>query len=189
VEFTTFAVPTISGEIRRHFRDTGWCLHVPRRAQELQTAMREAEGDLAQQLQRSPTVEELAARLNVPVEHVLEAQEVGMARNAMSTDIVDPTGNGEAGPLEPLAMPSTEEGYSRAEARTLLAPALAQLSQREREVLAMRYVGQQTQAEIARVIGLSQMQVSRLIHRSLGKLRERLRGHDYMYASPDAAAR
>jgi RNA polymerase sigma-B factor len=150
VEFTTFAVPTISGEIRRHFRDNGWCVHVPRRAQEMQSALREAEGDLAQELQRSPTIEEVADRLDVPVERVLEAQEVASAHNAVSTDVsydgdADREGNGV---IEPLPLPCIE---------------------------AMRYLDQHTQAEIARVIGLSQMQVSRLLRRALDKLRERLR--------------
>ena len=177
VEFTTFAVPTISGEIRRHFRDNGWCVHVPRRAQEMQSALREAEGDLAQELQRSPTIEEVADRLDVPVERVLEAQEVASAHNAVSTDAccegdADREGNGV---IEPLPLPCTEDGFDRVEARAVLRPALEGLSERERQILAMRYLDQHTQAEIARVIGLSQMQVSRLLRRALDKLRERLR--------------
>lgn len=179
VEFTTFAVPTISGEVRRHFRDHGWCVHVPRRAQELQTALREAEGELAQELQRAPTVDEVAARLDVPVERVLEAQEVAAAHNAISTDAPDPgDSDAENGAVEPLPLPSSEEGYERVEVRALLRPALQQLTSREQQVLAMRFVDQHTQVEIARVIGLSQMQVSRLIRGALDKLRERLRADE-----------
>ena len=179
VEFTTFAVPTISGEVRRHFRDHGWCVHVPRRAQELQSALRDAEGDLAQELQRSPTVEELAIRLDVPLERVLEAQEVAAAHSAISTDIADSGDrDGEGGAVEPLPLPCSEDGYDRVEARALLRPALGHLTRREQEVLVMRFVDQHTQVEIARVIGLSQMQVSRLIRGALDKLRERLRVDD-----------
>ena len=103
------------------------------------------------------------------------------AHNAISTDVAYTGGDDDFGSPEPLAVPCTEDGYSRVESRTLLAPALAHLSAREREVLVMRYVGQHTQAEIARAIGLSQMQVSRLIRRSLDKIRERLRDQDYDY--------
>lgn len=177
VEFTTFAVPTISGEIRRHFRDNGWCVHVPRRAQELQSALREAEGDLAQQLQRSPTVDEVAARLDVPVERVLEAHDVASARTPVSTDSYDASDSDResGGSTEPLQLPWTEDGFDRVEVRAMLRPALQRLSGREREILAMRFLDQRTQAEIARTVGLSQMQVSRLIRRTLDKLRERLR--------------
>ena len=179
VEFTTYAIPTISGEVRRHFRDHGWCVHVPRRAQELQTAMREAEGELAQELQRSPTIEEVAQRLDVPVERVLEAQEVAAAHRAISTDVVDSgDSDSDGGVLEPLPLPCFEDGYGRVESRALLRPALAQLSSREQEVLAMRFFDQHTQVEIARVVGLSQMQVSRLIRGALDKLRDELRVDD-----------
>ena len=179
VQFTTFAVPTISGEVRRHFRDNGWCVHVPRRAQELQSALREAEGELAQELQRAPTVDELASRLDVPVERVLEAQEVAAAHSAISTDASDSGDHDSEGSVaEPLPLPCAEDGYEQVEARALLRPALGQLSEREREVLAMRFVDEHTQVEIARVIGLSQMQVSRLIRGALDKLRERLRADD-----------
>jgi RNA polymerase sigma-B factor len=167
VEFATFAVPTITGEIRRHFRDTGWCLHVPRRAQELQTAIRETEADLSQELGRSPTLDEVAIRLDVAPERVIEAKEVAQARTAISTD-ASPADDDAP---EPLPVVSYEEGFDRVEARAILRPALAKLADREQEILMLRFVGGRTQAEIARIVGVSQMQVSRLITRSLGELR------------------
>lgn len=170
VEFATFAVPTISGEIRRYFRDTGWCLHVPRRAQELQTAIRDAESSLAQELGRSPVLAEVAERVDVEPERVLEAKEVAAARNPVSTDA--PTGDSET--PEPMALVAFEIGFEQAEYRALLRPALEKLPGREREILMLRFVGERTQAEIARIVGVSQMQVSRLITRSLGQLREAL---------------
>lgn len=170
VEFATFAVPTISGEIRRWFRDTGWCLHVPRRAQELQTAIREAEAALSQELGRSPTLDEVAERVDVSPERVLEAKEVAAARNPVSTDA--PAAESEA--PEPIPLVALEEGFDQAEARAVLRPALETLAEREREILMLRFVGERTQAEIARIVGVSQMQVSRLITRSLGQLREAL---------------
>jgi RNA polymerase sigma-B factor len=168
VEFATFAVPTISGEIRRYFRDTGWCLHVPRRAQELQTAIREAEAALSQELGRSPTLEEVAERVDVAPERVLEAKEVAAARTPISTDS---TASEDESP-DPLPLPTLEEGFEQAEARAMLRPALETLPGREREILMLRFVGERTQAEIARIVGVSQMQVSRLISRSLNQLRE-----------------
>jgi RNA polymerase sigma-B factor len=174
VEFATFAVPTISGEIRRYFRDTGWCLHVPRRAQELQTAIREAEASLSQELGRSPTLDEVAQRVDVAPERVLEAKEVAAARTPISTDAMA----GEDDSPEPLPLPAIEEGFDQAEARAVLRPALETLPGREREILMLRFVGERTQAEIARIVGVSQMQVSRLISRSLNQLREVLEEHD-----------
>jgi RNA polymerase sigma-B factor len=178
VEFATFAVPTISGEIRRWFRDTGWCLHVPRRAQELQTAIREAEAALSQELGRSPTLDEVADRVDVAPERVLEAKEVAAARNPVSTDT--PTSDSEA--PEPIPLVAIEEGFAQAEARAVLRPALEMLADREREILMLRFVGERTQAEIARIVGVSQMQVSRLITRSLGQLREALEDKDLVSA-------
>lgn len=183
VEFATFAVPTISGEIRRYFRDTGWCLHVPRRAQELQTAIREAEAALSQELGRSPTLSEVADRVDVSPERVLEAKEVAAARNPVSTDA--PTGDGEA--PEPMPLVALEDGFEQAEVRALLRPALEKLPGREREILMLRFVGERTQAEIARIVGVSQMQVSRLITRSLGELRVHL-GEDALKESPALSA-
>jgi RNA polymerase sigma-B factor len=179
VEFATFAVPTISGEIRRWFRDTGWCLHVPRRAQELQTAIREAEAALSQELGRSPTLDEVAERVDVAPERVLEAKDVAAARNPVSTDTPS-TPDSEA--PEPIPLVAIEEGFDQAEARAVLRPALELLADREREILMLRFVGERTQAEIARIVGVSQMQVSRLITRSLGQLREALEDKDLVSA-------
>ncbi|MGN6607502.1 MAG: SigB/SigF/SigG family RNA polymerase sigma factor [Jatrophihabitans sp.] len=179
VEFATFAVPTISGEIRRYFRDTGWCLHVPRRAQELQTAIREAEAALSQELGRSPTLAEVAERVDVEPERVLEAKEVALARNPVSTDA--PTSDGET--PEPMPLVAFEDGFEQAEVRALLRPALEKLPGREREILMLRFMGERTQAEIARIVGVSQMQVSRLITRSLGELRAAL-GEDALREPP-----
>jgi len=170
LEFTTFAVPTIAGEIRRYFRDTGWCLHVPRRAQELQTAMREGQSRLEQELGRSPTLDELAIRLDVAPERVIEAKDVAASRHAVSTDS---TADSDDSP-DAMTMPTIEEGFARVEARAVLRPALAKLPRREREILMLRFYDERTQSEIADIVGVSQMQVSRLIARSLEQMRDAL---------------
>jgi len=170
LEFSTFAVPTITGEIRRYFRDTGWTLHVPRRAQELQTSIRDAEGALTQQLGRAPMLAELAADLGVAAELVLEAKDVAATRTLASTDSLTTDDEGAV----PAQIATEEDGYERAEMRTMLRPALRALPPREQKILILRFYDECTQAEIARIVGISQMQVSRLISRSLDAMRDGL---------------
>ena len=171
LEFSTYAVPTITGEIRRHFRDTGWLLHVPRRAQEIQAGLHRAESALSQQLHRAPTAGEVAQWLGVPVDRVIEAKDVARTHVAVPTDAID----GAEGPTRlPTSMVSIDAGFDQVETRTMLWPALAELPLIEREVLILRYVADHTQAEISRMVGVSQMQVSRLLARALKSLQERM---------------
>ena len=171
LEFSTYATPTILGEIKRHFRDFGWLLRVPRRAQELQSSIATARSELSQELRRAPTVTELAQRVDAPVDDVIEALDVargytGLPLTALSADGSDPADNPIVG--------VSEEGLDLVEARAVLGPMLASLPERERRILLLRFVDGKTQTEIAEVVGISQMQVSRLVARSLAQLRNSL---------------
>jgi len=171
LEFSTYATPTILGEIKRHFRDFGWLLRVPRRAQELQATIAAARADLSQELRRAPTVSELASRIEAPVDDVIEALDVargyvGVPLTALSAGGGDPTDNPIVG--------IDDEGLQLVEARAVLGPMLAKLPERERRILLLRFVDGKTQTEIAEAVGISQMQVSRLVARSLAQLREQL---------------
>ncbi|UQU61973.1 SigB/SigF/SigG family RNA polymerase sigma factor [Couchioplanes caeruleus] len=171
VEFAGFAIPTILGEIRRHFRDRTWSVRVPRRMQELRMAITEAGNALTQTLGRSPTVADIATHLGTTEEEVLEGLEGARAYSAAS-----------------LSTPVTEDGATSlgdtlgeddhemqlAELRIALGPAMATLDERERTILSLRFFGNLTQSEIAEKIGVSQMHISRLIARSLAKLRTEL---------------
>ena len=170
LEFSTYATPTILGEIRRHFRDTGWLLHVPRRAQELQATLAQARSELTQQLQRAPTVRELAERVGVDTMQVVEA--IDVARGYVGVPLDALTDDGEESRKDRLAQTDTD--LDRVELREELRPALEELSERDREILVLRFVAGKTQTEIAEIVGVSQMQISRLISRSLDQLRERL---------------
>lgn len=163
--FSAFAVPTMTGEIKRYYRDSGWYLHVPRGAQELQAAVRAAETDLSQEHGRSPTPAEVAERLGITPEDVVDAHEIQRARDVASLDV---PGRAEAF----QASSAVDERFERIETRELLRPALAALTEREREIVLRRFVRQSTQAEIAKQVGLSQMQVSRLLARSLHQMRD-----------------
>jgi RNA polymerase sigma-B factor len=170
LEFSTYATPTILGEIRRYFRDTGWLLHVPRRAQELQATLARARGELTQQLQRAPTVRELAEKVGVDRMQVVEAIDVARGYSGVPLDAL--TDDGEESRKDRLAEDDVD--LERVELREELRPALRELSERDRRILVLRFVAGKTQTEIAEVIGVSQMQISRLISRSLDQLRERL---------------
>jgi RNA polymerase sigma-B factor len=170
LEFSTYATPTILGEIRRYFRDTGWLLHVPRRAQELQATLARGRSELTQQLQRAPTVSELADWAGVDTMQVVEA--IDAARGYAGVPLDALTDDGEESRKDQLA--ETDTDLERVELREELRPALEELSERDREILVLRFVAGKTQTEIAAIIGVSQMQISRLISRSLDQLRERL---------------
>ncbi|MFJ4666622.1 RNA polymerase sigma factor SigF [Kitasatospora purpeofusca] len=172
VEFPTFAMPTVVGEIKRFFRDTSWSVRVPRRLQELRLALTKAGDELAQRLDRSPTVAELAACLGVSEEDVVEGLAVGNAYTASSLDSSPSDEDGE-GPLadrlgyEDLALEGVEY-------RESLKPLLAKLPPRERRIIMLRFFGNLTQSQIGEEIGISQMHVSRLLTRTLTQLREGL---------------
>ncbi|MFF9642622.1 RNA polymerase sigma factor SigF [Kitasatospora aureofaciens] len=172
VEFPTFAMPTVVGEIKRFFRDTSWSVRVPRRLQELRLALTKAGDDLSQRLDRSPTVAELAACLGVSEEDVVEGLAVGNAYTASSLDS-SPGEEDSEGPLadrlgyEDLALEGVEY-------RESLKPLLAKLPPRERRIIMLRFFGNLTQSQIGEEIGISQMHVSRLLTRTLTQLREGL---------------
>jgi RNA polymerase sigma-B factor len=167
-EFTSYAVPTILGEVRRHFRDRGWRIRVPRRLQELRLSLQRAHGDLTQRLGRTPSAADLAGYLKVPEADILAAQEAAAAYRP--TSLSEPTRPDSDGVLgDRLA--SHDRGLDTVDNRESLRPALAKLPRREQRIVAMRYFGNMTQAQIAQEIGISQMHVSRLLASSLDRLR------------------
>ena len=177
VAFSSYAVPTILGELRRHFRDRTWSVRVPRDLQELALRVDRTAAQLSVDQHRAPTVAEIAAAVDVSEEQVLDALQAAGAYRAGSLD-APRTGNaGGEGAGESLAdaLGDEEAGFERAEERAALAPLLARVSQRERVVLALRFGEDLTQAEIGERIGVSQMQVSRLIRHALIRLRAGLR--------------
>lgn len=171
LEFSTYATPTILGEIKRHFRDTGWLVHVPRRAQELQTSLNNARADLSQELGRAPTIAELAARIDADEDAVVEALDAARGYSGVPLDVL--AAPGETVPEHPM-LGVVDEGYEQVEQRAVLRTAIARLPEAEREILLLRFVANKTQTEIAARIGVSQMQVSRLVARGLKRLRETL---------------
>ncbi|AGL18062.1 SigB/SigF/SigG family RNA polymerase sigma factor [Actinoplanes sp. N902-109] len=171
IEFVGFAIPTVLGEIRRHFRDRTWSVRVPRRMQELRLAITEASNALTQTLGRSPTVPDIAKHLNITEEEVLEGLEGARAYSARSLSIpVTEDGSTTLGDT----LGETDHDMELAELRVALGPAMATLEERERTILSLRFFGNLTQSEIAERIGVSQMHISRLITRSLAKLRTQL---------------
>ncbi|WP_434743590.1 SigB/SigF/SigG family RNA polymerase sigma factor [Micromonospora sp. SH-82] len=174
VDFAGYAIPTIIGELKRHFRDRTWDIRVPRRLQELRLAISDANSSLLQTLGRSPTVADIAAHLKLTEEEVLEGLEGARAYNAVS--LSTPTGDGERA-TELGDMLGGEDGeFELAELRVALGPALATLDEREQKILTLRFYGNLTQSQIADQIGVSQMHVSRLLARALTKLRGQLDG-------------
>jgi RNA polymerase sigma-B factor len=172
VELTTYATPNIIGEIKRHFRDKGWSVRVPRGLQELNVQLSRLVEQLTVQLARSPTIPELAKAAGVEEEEVLEALESGRAYTSLSLS-VGSGGSGEDDDLDPLESLGTEEHqYEVSEDRAVLAPGFKVLDERERKILQLRFFEGLTQSQIAQQIGISQMHVSRLIRRSLEKIRE-----------------
>jgi RNA polymerase sigma-B factor len=172
VEFSTYATPTIVGEIKRHFRDKGWAVRVPRRLQELRLSLSTATEELAHHLGRAPTVAEIATRLGVSEEDVLEGLE---SANAYSTVSLDAGGDSDEGPLAVLdTIGVDDEALDGVVYRETLRPLLAQLALRERQILMLRFFRNMTQSQIAEEIGISQMHVSRLLARTLAELRSGL---------------
>lgn len=168
VQFSTFAVPTIIGEIKRHFRDQGWSVRVPRRLRELVIRLRPTREELHQRLGREPTAAELAEAMGVPQDDVLEALESAQAYAALSLETPrDSDGSGS------LADTIGEDDREMAMVltREALRPALDALEPRQRQIIAMRFFGQRTQAEIGAALGISQVQVSRILTRTLAELR------------------
>ncbi len=173
VELTTYATPNIIGEIKRHFRDKGWSVRVPRGLQELNVQLSRLIESLTVQFGRSPTIPELAKAAGVEEEQVLEALESGRAYSSLSLSSGS-TSDGEED-LDPLESIGTEEAqYEVSENRAVLAPGFKVLDERERKILQLRFFDGLTQSQIAQQVGISQMHVSRLIRRSLEKIREEI---------------
>ena len=171
VALTTYATPNVVGEIKRHFRDRGWAIRIPRGLQELNSRMSGAVERLTSSLGHPPTVTEIAGELDATPEQVLEALEAGSAYAPMSLSAA-PSSEGELDPLEALG--SEDQAFERSEQRATLEPALHDLPDREREILKKRFEDGLTQTQIADQIGISQMHVSRLIRKSLARMREDL---------------
>jgi len=173
VELSTYATPNIIGEIKRHFRDKGWSIRVPRGLQELNVRLSQLLERLTAELERSPTISELAEAAGVTEEEVLEALESGQAYTTVSLSA--PSGQGEDGQVDPLeSLGELEHAYEVSEDRAVLAPGLEALDERERRILHLRFWEGLTQSQIAAQVGISQMHVSRLIRRALEKVRDEI---------------
>ena len=172
VEFLSFAVPTITGEIKRHFRDQGWSVRVPRRLQELHLSLNSAVGELAQKNGRAPTPSELAEHLGIPREEVLEGLAVANAYRSSSLD--ERLSGEDDSPTLAATLGEEDAALEGVEYRESLQPLLATIPARERRILILRFFGNMTQSQIAADIGISQMHVSRLLSQTLAKLREGL---------------
>ena len=172
VELTTYATPNIIGEIKRHFRDHGWAVRVPRGLQELSIQLMRVVEQLTGELSRSPTIAELAEATGASEEEVLEALETGRAYSPLSLSVGSSGDDDELDPLESIG--SEEHGYEISEDRALLEPGMRVLDARERMILQLRFYEGLTQSQIAQRVGISQMHVSRLIRRALEKARNEI---------------
>jgi RNA polymerase sigma-B factor len=180
--FSSFAVPTILGELKRHFRDTGWFVHVPRRAQELALKVQEAQECLSARSERSPTVQELAHYMEISVEEVVDALEAGAAHHSTPLDAPVGRKDGERATLADT-FGAEDDRFELIDARVTLGAVAGELSERERLVLTLYFLEERTQSQIAEELGVSQMQVSRILRRAVERLRE-LTEHD---AAPSRA--
>jgi RNA polymerase sigma-B factor len=186
VELTTYATPNIIGEIKRHFRDKGWSVRVPRGLQELNVQLSELIEEKTVELGRSPTIPELAKASGQEEELVVEALESGRAYSSVS--LSSGGGSGEDGELDPLESLGAEEPqYEVSEDRAVPAPGFRVLDERERMILHLRFFKGLTQSQIAQQVGISQMHVSRLIRRALEKIRDEIGGEEPEPASKRAA--
>lgn len=172
VEFLSYAAVTIKGEVKRQFRDYGWMVRPPRGIQKLQSDISRVDSELTHRLGRSPRVSEVAQFLEVPVEDVVEALSADGCFTPTSLDT--PVGEDGGGALGDMLTSSEDADMNAAEARIMLAPAVKKLGERERQVLYLRFFKQRTQAQIAEEIGVTQMQVSRILSRVLTQLRGQL---------------
>jgi RNA polymerase sigma-B factor len=173
VEFSTYATPTIIGEIKRYFRDKGWAIRVPRRLQELRMQIGSAGAELTQSLGRSPTPRELAEQIGCTVEDVLDGIESSNAYSTLSLDATDDSEDGAAATMLD-AIGIDDENLEHVEIRESIKPLLDRLDPREKKILLLRFFKNMTQSQIAEEIGVSQMHVSRLLSRTLDQLRTSL---------------
>jgi RNA polymerase sigma-B factor len=172
VEFSTYATPTVLGEIKRHFRDRGWSIRVPRRLQEMRLALAATTAELTQELGRSPTMAEIAERLDIDEDSVVEGLASANAYSTVSLDATDAREDAGATMLDALGEDDAELG--NVEYRASLRPLLAALDPRDQRILVLRFFYGMTQSQIAEEIGMSQMHVSRLLSRTLARLRQAL---------------
>lgn len=177
--FTGYAIPTISGELKRHFRDHGWAVRPPRRLQELRIELGAVEARLQQHLRREPTVAELARQLGVSEDEVRQCRLSQTAYTAFSLDVPF---DGDSGPVD--TPPAPGDDYAVVDQRDALRRALAILDDRDRRLLQLRFVEDLTQSQIGEIIGVSQMQVSRLLSDTLRRLRAALEEGDRETTSP-----
>lgn len=175
LEFTTFATPTIMGEIKRHFRDKGWSVRVPRRLQELSAKVTQVSDKLTEKLQRSPSVDEIAQAMGVSVDEVLEAMESAHAYSSVSLDV--PQGDDDDGTQSSTVIDKyalVDEDLESSDDRIVLEQAIKDFSEREQQIIRMRFLEGFTQVEIAQKLQISQVQVSRLLRKTLQKFQEKL---------------
>ena len=175
VEFSTYATPTILGEIKRHFRDKGWSVRVPRRLQELRMSLSAATTMMTQEFGRSPTIAELAERVGTSEESVLEGLE---SANAYATVPLEAPEDSDESLQLSARLGAVDPGLECVDNRQSLKPLLEQLPERDRKILLMRFFKGMTQSQIGAELGISQMHVSRLLARTLGQLREQLLSED-----------
>ena len=174
LEFTTYATPTIMGEIKRHFRDKGWSVRVPRRLQELSAKINQVTDDLTKELQRSPSIEEIAQRLETTVEEVLEAMESSSAYSSVPLEGGSSGADGDETPSIIDQYVTEDEDLAGSDDRIVLEEAIRDFSPREQEIIRMRFVEGLTQVEIAEKLNISQVQVSRLLRRTLKRIQEKI---------------
>jgi RNA polymerase sigma-B factor len=167
--FSSFAVPTILGELKRHFRDKGWSMRVPRDLQERAVRVERVADDLESELGRAPTADEIARHIGISIEQVLEARTASAAYRAVSLD--QPRDDAEAGDHLVDVIGVEDPGYHLADDAATVERLMNALSDREREVLRLRFAEDLTQAEIGARVGVSQMHVSRLLRQAVGQLR------------------
>ncbi len=167
-ELASFATPTILGEIRRHFRDKTWVVHVPRGIQDMHATVNRTIEEMTGRLRHSPSVQEVAEELGLSQDEVLDAIAAGAAYQPLS--LSRPPRNGEED--DPIDIGIEEEGFEWAEGRAAIGNSLSQLPVREQRILQLRFDGGKTQSEIAEIVGISQMHVSRLLTKALKTLRE-----------------
>lgn len=171
-DFFSFAVPTISGEVRRHFRDLGWSMRVPRRLKDLHVSINGAVSYLAQEIGRAPRPSEIAQHLGIPVADVLEGLEAAEVYRSSSLDEMLSSDAGSATVGELVGEADAE--LARVDFMQALRPVLGELAERERTIVLLRFFGNMTQTQIAEEVGISQMHVSRLLSQTLDRLRNRL---------------
>jgi len=171
LEFTTYATPTIMGEIKRHFRDKGWSVRVPRRLQELSTKVSQATDELTTELHRSPSVAEIAERVGTSVDEVLEAMESSSAYTSVP---LEGGGDDDEAPSILDQYATEDDDLNASDDRMLLEGVIQDFSGREKDIIRMRFEDGLTQSEIADKLGISQVQVSRLLRRTLARIHDRI---------------